>query len=100
MDLLDPNVVDSLGRKRYTLIVRDDVSRYTWVYFMRHKSDAAEMFEEFLVDTRADGFPSKAVIVRSDGGLVNSAGGGLAACVDHEVSIRNSARPIVPDSMG
>ena len=45
MDLLDPNVVDSLGRKRYTLIVRDDCSRYTWVYGLRHKSDASEMFE-------------------------------------------------------
>ena len=35
---------------------------------MRHKSDAAEMFEQFLADTRADGVPSKVVIVRSDGG--------------------------------
>ena len=36
--------------------------------FMRHKSDAAEMFEQFLADTRADGVPSKVVIVRADGG--------------------------------
>ena len=35
---------------------------------MRHKSGAAEMFEQFLSDTRADGVPSKVVIVRSDGG--------------------------------
>ena len=34
---------------------------------MRHKSDTAEMFEQFLPDTRADGVPSKVVIVRSDG---------------------------------
>ena len=54
--------------KRYTLIVRDDLSRYTWVYFMRPKSDAAELFEQFLADTRADGVPSEVVIVRSDGG--------------------------------
>ena len=68
MDLSGPKVVESLGRKRYTLIVREDFSRYTWVYFMRHKSDAAEMFEQFLADTRTDGVPSKVVIVRSDGG--------------------------------
>ena len=61
-------VVESLGRKRYTLIVRDDFSRCTWVYSMRHKPDAAEMFEQFLADTRADGVPSKLVIVRTDGG--------------------------------
>ena len=65
---LRPKVVESLERKRYTLIVRDDFSRCTWVYFMRHKLDAAEMFEQFLVYTRADGVPSKVVIVRTDGG--------------------------------
>ena len=35
---------------------------------MCHKSDVAELFEQFLADTRADGAPSKVVIVRSDGG--------------------------------
>ena len=33
VDLSGPKMVESLGRKRYTLIVRDDFSRYTWVYF-------------------------------------------------------------------
>ena len=68
MDLSGPKVVESLERKRYTLIVRDDSSRCTWVYFMRHKSDAAKMFVQFLADARADGVPSTVVIVRSDGG--------------------------------
>ena len=35
---------------------------------MRHKSDAAKMFVQFLADARADGVPSTVVIVRSDGG--------------------------------
>ena len=35
---------------------------------MRHKSDAEEMFKQFLADTRADGVPSQVMIVRSDGG--------------------------------
>ena len=35
---------------------------------MRHKSDATELFEHFLADTRADDVPSKVVIVRSDEG--------------------------------
>ena len=68
MDLSGPKVVESDGEKRYTLIVRDDFSRYTWVYFMRHQSDAAETFKQFLSDTRADGVPSQVVTVRSDGG--------------------------------
>ena len=61
-------MVESDGGKRYTLIVRDDFSRYTWVCFMRHKSDDAETFKQFLSDTRAGGVPSQVVTVRSDGG--------------------------------
>ena len=68
MDLSGPKAVESHGGKRYTLIVRDDFSRYTWAYFMRHKSDAADMFKQFLADTHADDVPSQVVTVRSDGG--------------------------------
>ena len=63
VDLSGPKVVESIGRKRHTLIVRDDFSRYTWVYFMRHKSDAAEMFKQFLADARAGDVSSKAVAI-------------------------------------
>ena len=45
VDLSEPMVVESHGGKRYTLIVRGDFTRYTWVYFMRHKSDTAETFK-------------------------------------------------------
>ena len=35
---------------------------------LSHKPDATKMFQQFLAETRADGAPSKAVIVLSDGG--------------------------------
>ena len=35
---------------------------------MRRKSDAAEMFKQFLADTRAGGVPLQVVTVQSDGG--------------------------------
>ena len=41
VDLSGPKVVESLGKKWYTLTVRDNFSRFTWVCFVRHKSDAA-----------------------------------------------------------
>ena len=49
-------------------IVRDDFSRYTWVYCISHKSDAAEAFEKCLADLRVEGVPSEVVVVRSDYG--------------------------------
>ena len=35
---------------------------------MRHKSDAALLFEQFLANARADDVPYKVIVVRSDGG--------------------------------
>ena len=74
VDLNRPKVVEYHGGKRYTLILHDDFSRYTWVYFMRHKWDATEMFKQFLADSGADGVPSQVVIVRSNGGCESHRG--------------------------
>ena len=57
-DLSRPKRVLSKGENRYLMIVRDDFSRFMWVYFMRLKSDAAETFTQFLADNRATRFPS------------------------------------------
>ena len=69
VDLSGPMTVQSIGGKRYTLIVRDDCTRFTRVYFQRHKSDAASAFESFLAEVRADGTPSAVIAVRSNNGI-------------------------------
>lgn len=33
---------------RYFLLFIDDFSRYTWIYLLKHKSEAFDVFEEFL----------------------------------------------------
>ena len=68
VDLSGPMAVQSIGGKRDTLIVRDDCTRFTRVYFLRHKSDAASAFASFLAEVRADGTPSAVMAVRSDNG--------------------------------
>ena len=68
MDLSGPKAVPSLSGKRYVMIVKDDFSRYSWLYFLERKSDAAESFRKFLADVRADGVPSRVETVRSDNG--------------------------------
>ena len=68
VDLSGPMAVQSIVGKRYTLIVRDDCTRFTRAYFFRHKSDAASAFESFLAEVRADGIPSTVMAVRSDNG--------------------------------
>ena len=67
VDLCGPKQGGSKGENRYVMIVRDHCSRFRWLYFLRHKSDAAETFRQYLADNRATRFPSDVAIVRSDG---------------------------------
>ena len=50
----------------YIMIVKDDYSRYAWMYYRPQKSDAAESFKRFLVDIRDRGTLSLVECVRSD----------------------------------
>ena len=52
----------------YTLIERDDFTRFTPVYFLGKRSDAVSAFKSFLAEVRADGTPFAAMAVRSDNG--------------------------------
>ena len=45
MDLMGPTRIESLGGKRYIMVVVDDFTRYTWVILLRSKSDALEHIE-------------------------------------------------------
>ena len=50
------------------MIIKDDCSRKSWLYFLKGKADSDQAFNRFLADVRADGFPSIVQIVRSDNG--------------------------------
>lgn len=45
MDLMGPMQVESIVGKRYVFVCVDDFSRYTWVEFIREKSDTFEVFK-------------------------------------------------------
>src|SRR5215216_791313 len=46
-DVCGPMSVASRGGYRYVLTFTDDLSRYGYVYFMKHKSETFEKFKEF-----------------------------------------------------
>ena len=64
VDLSGKMAVSSIGGKGYTLIVQNDHTRFTRVYFLAKKSNAASAFESFLAEVRADGTPWAVVCVR------------------------------------
>ncbi|KAJ9536026.1 LOW QUALITY PROTEIN: hypothetical protein OSB04_un000809 [Centaurea solstitialis] len=67
MDLFGPVNVQSIAGKKYTLVIVDEYSRYTWVFFLRSKSDAPE--EIFLFVRKMEKLNNLSVrSIRSDHG--------------------------------
>ncbi|GJV81918.1 retrovirus-related pol polyprotein from transposon TNT 1-94 [Tanacetum coccineum] len=54
MDLCGPMRVKSINGKRYVLVVVDDYSRYTWVFFLHSKDEASEVIISFIKKTQVN----------------------------------------------
>ena len=48
MDLFGPVFVNSLNKKSYCLVVTDDFSRFTWVFFLATKDETPEILKAFI----------------------------------------------------
>ncbi|GKB32237.1 retrovirus-related pol polyprotein from transposon TNT 1-94 [Tanacetum coccineum] len=47
MDLFGPSAIRSYGGNRYTLVIVDDYSQFTWTRFLANKTEAFKKFEIF-----------------------------------------------------
>ncbi|GJZ75330.1 putative ribonuclease H-like domain-containing protein [Tanacetum coccineum] len=67
MDLFGPTFVSSLMHKKYCLVVTDDYSRFTWVFFLITKDETSEILKRFIkeIENLVD---KKVKIIRSDNG--------------------------------
>nr|GFB88305.1 retrotransposon protein, putative, Ty1-copia subclass [Tanacetum cinerariifolium] len=54
MDLCGPMRVQSINGKRYVLVVVDDYSRYTWVFFLHSKDEASDVIISFIKKTQVN----------------------------------------------
>nr|GEZ40470.1 hypothetical protein [Tanacetum cinerariifolium] len=54
MDLCGQMRVESINRKRYVLVVVDDYSRYTWVFFLHSKDEASDVRISFIKKTQVN----------------------------------------------
>ncbi|GJU17292.1 retrovirus-related pol polyprotein from transposon TNT 1-94 [Tanacetum coccineum] len=48
MDLFGPVTPRSINHEKYTLVIVDEYSRYTWLYFLKKKSQAPETITSFI----------------------------------------------------
>ena len=67
VDLFGPVNVMSLGRKKYALVIVDEFTRYTWVYFLAGKNETTSILTEHVkqLDRESE---LKVKIIRSDNG--------------------------------
>ncbi|GJU40835.1 putative RNA-directed DNA polymerase [Tanacetum coccineum] len=49
MDLFGPVSVESLNRKKYCLVVTDDCSRFSWVFFLVYKDETYDILHDLIV---------------------------------------------------
>ncbi|GJS12201.1 putative ribonuclease H-like domain-containing protein [Tanacetum coccineum] len=67
MDLFGPTFVKSLMKKMYCLVVTDDYSRFTWIFFLATKDETSGILKSFI--TRIENLVDhKVKVIRCDNG--------------------------------
>nr|GEX52940.1 putative ribonuclease H-like domain-containing protein [Tanacetum cinerariifolium] len=67
MDLFGPTFVKSLIKKSYYLVVTDDCSRFTWVFFLATKDKTSPILKTFI-NGLENQLSLKVKVIRSDNG--------------------------------
>jgi transposase InsO family protein len=67
MDLFGPIAYISIGGNKYGLVIIDDYSCFTWVFFLQDKSETQEMLKKFLKREQNE-FDAKVKRIRSNNG--------------------------------
>ncbi|KAG8492529.1 hypothetical protein CXB51_009791 [Gossypium anomalum] len=80
-DVCGPMRTESLSGNRYFILFIDDCTIYCWVYFLKHKSEVAEVFIKFkaVVETETG---CKIKTIRSDNGTEYTSAQFQALCKD------------------
>ena len=67
MDLFGHTNVQSVGKKSYCLVIVDDFTRFSWVYFLHTKSETYALLTEYIIKIENQ-FDLKVKMIRSDNG--------------------------------
>nr|GEY71088.1 hypothetical protein [Tanacetum cinerariifolium] len=67
MDLFVPTFVKSLNKKSYYLVITDDYSRFTWVFFLATKDEISPILKTFITGLENQ-LSLRVKVIRSDNG--------------------------------
>nr|GFA22253.1 putative ribonuclease H-like domain-containing protein [Tanacetum cinerariifolium] len=67
MDLFGPTFIKSLNKKSYCIVVTDDYSRFSWVFFLATKDETCTILKTFIIGIENQ-INLKVKIIRSNNG--------------------------------
>ncbi|GKD52933.1 retrovirus-related pol polyprotein from transposon TNT 1-94, partial [Tanacetum coccineum] len=68
IDLCGPMRVASINGKKYILVIVDDYSRYTWVYFLNLKDETPKIIKKFIAQAQLN-YKAKVCKIHTDNGI-------------------------------
>jgi hypothetical protein len=98
MDLFGLITYISIGSNKYGLVIVDDYSCFTWVFFLHDKSETQEVLKKFLKRVQNE-FDAKVKKIKSDNGseFKNTQ---VEDYLDQKTSSMNFWHPILLNKMG
>jgi transposase InsO family protein len=98
MDIVDPSRVRSMGGKWYVLVIVDDYSRYSWVFFLESKDEVFDHFRSLTLRFNTE-HSNYLKAIHSDNGTEFRNASFDHFCLEHGVDQQFSA-PRVPQQNG
>jgi transposase InsO family protein len=84
MDTVGPSQVRSMGGKWYVLIIIDDYSCYSWVFFLESKGEVFEHFQSLALRLKNE-HPNCIKAIYSDNGTEFRNASFDQFCLEHDV---------------
>nr|GEZ92004.1 hypothetical protein [Tanacetum cinerariifolium] len=92
IDLFGPTFVKSLNKEIYCLVVTDDYSRFTWVFFLDTKDETSPILKTFITGLENQ-LCLKVKVIRSDNGT------NLRIMTSEKRTLIEAARTMLADSL-
>jgi transposase InsO family protein len=90
MDIVSPSQVRSMGGKWYVLVIIDDYSHYSWVFFLESKDEVFEHVQSLALRLNNE-HPNCLKAIRSDNGTEFKNSSFDQFCLEHGVDLQFSA---------
>jgi transposase InsO family protein len=98
MDIIGPSRVHSMGGKWYVLVIIDDYSRYSWVFFLETQDEVFEHFQSLALRLNIE-HPNCLKAIHSDNETELRNASFDVFCLEHGIDQQFSA-PRVPQQNG